>query len=97
MCIVSIGNFLPQLPTAIKPIPKTENSNFVFLPPKDPPAGQPNMEGLIPIIMAVAWMTLLASSTLSSLIILSFELLEDAHGLPLLFQGYHTYKVNREG
>jgi hypothetical protein len=50
--------------------------------------GQPNMEGLIPITMAVAWMTLLASTTLSSLVVSSFELLEDAHSLALLFQGY---------
>jgi hypothetical protein len=53
----------------------SQNSDFVFLPPKDPPAGQPNVEGLIPITMAVA--------------VSSFELLKDAHGLPL-FQGYPT-------
>jgi len=52
------------------------NSDFVFLPPKDPLAGQPNVEGLIPINMAVA--------------VSSFKLLKDTHGLPLLFQGYPT-------
>ena len=72
---MSIGISLPQLPTARKPIPKTENSDFIFLPPKDPPAGQPNMDGLIPIIMAIVWMALLASSTSSSLLVSLFELL----------------------
>ncbi|PMD20733.1 hypothetical protein NA56DRAFT_704533 [Hyaloscypha hepaticicola] len=36
------------------------------------------MEGLISIATAVAWMALLASSTLSSLVVSSFKLLEDA-------------------
>jgi hypothetical protein len=46
------------------------------------------MEGLLPIAMAVAWITLLASSISSSLVVSSFKLLEDPYGLPLLFQGY---------
>jgi len=46
------------------------------------------MEGLIPIAIAVAWMAVVASSTSSSLIISSFELLDDPYDLPLLPQGY---------
>ena len=77
---------------------QTENSDFIFLPPKDPPASQPNIEGLIPIIMTVARMTLLASSTLSSLVVSSFELLEDAHSLPLdvLFSRRNTTSHSRQ-
>jgi hypothetical protein len=59
----------------------TIGNDFVFLPPKDRRAGQPNMEGLIPIVIAVAWIALLASSTSSSLVGSSFE-------LPLLFYDY---------
>jgi hypothetical protein len=85
---VSIGISLPQLPTARKPIPKTENSDFVFLP-RTHQLGQPNMEGLIPIVMAVAWMTLLASSTSPSLVVSSFKLLNDPHGLPFFSKVIH--------
>jgi hypothetical protein len=60
-----------------------------FLSPfKDPPTGQPYMEGLVPIAMAVSRITPLASSTpLSSLL----ELREEPHGLPLLFQGHPPF------
>jgi hypothetical protein len=71
-------------------IPKTENSDFVFLP-RTQQLGLPNMEGLIPIAMAVAWMTLLASSTSSSLVVSLFKLLKDPHSLPLLFQGHPPF------
>jgi hypothetical protein len=48
----------------LTPIPNTENRDFV--PPKDPPTGQPNMEGFIPITMAIAWI----ASTSPSLVVL---------------------------
>jgi hypothetical protein len=65
---------------------KSHDIKHHFLSPfEDPPTGQPYMEGLVPIAIAVSQMTPLASSaSLSSLV----KLRKGPHNLPLLFQGH---------
>jgi len=57
-CVPSNHHHVHHCPSAFPCLNFRENSDFVFLPMTHQ-LGQPNMEGLIPIVMAVVWMTLL--------------------------------------